>query len=115
METKNIVGQNLRKIRGIAGFTQDQIATLIEIKRSTYGNYESGAREIPIEVIERVSSLFGCEPYLLFEDNVDVEDAILASAFRINVVEKSDLEAIADFKGIVLSYLKMDRLHADKA
>lgn len=105
-----IIGENLRKSRNIAGFTQDQVAKFIGIERSTYSNYEGGTREIPYSVLEKLSNLFGCEPSLLFEENSYIDDEIMATAFRISDLESDDLEEIANFKDIVKSYIKMEQL-----
>lgn len=104
------VGNNLRRIRETSGFTQEQVAKSIGIERSAYSNYEAGARETPYDVIEKISNLFGCEPFLFFEDNIQVENEIMATAFRISDLENNDLKEIANFKNIVKSYLKMERI-----
>ena len=111
MKTINqIIGENLKKIRELSGFTQEQIAKSIGIERSTYSNYEGGTREVPYDILERLSNLFGCEPFILFEDNIQTDNEIMATAFRL-----SDLEDIANFKDIVKSYLKMERIAQDEA
>ncbi|HIT15454.1 MAG TPA: helix-turn-helix transcriptional regulator [Candidatus Avimuribaculum pullicola] len=104
------VGENLKKIREISGFTQEQVAKSIGIERSAYSNYETGTREVPYEVIEKISNLFGCEPFIFFEDDIQVENEIMATAFRISDLEDNDLKEIANFKDIVKSYLKMERI-----
>ena len=103
-------GENLKKIREISGFTQEQVAKSIGIERSAYSNYETGTREVPYEVIEKISNLFGCEPFIFFEDDIQVENEIMATAFRISDLEDNDLKEIANFKDIVKSYLKMERI-----
>ena len=100
-----VVGENLKKIRELSGFTQEQIAKSIGIERSAYSNYEGGTREVPYDILEKLSNLFGCEPFILFADN-----EILATAFRISDLEDDDLKEIANFKDIVKSYLKMERI-----
>lgn len=111
MKTMNqIVGENLKKTRELSGFTQEQVARSIGVERSAYSNYEGGAREVPFHLLEKIADLFGCEPYLLFEDNVEAENELLATAFRISDVEGGDLNEIAHFKDIVKSYLKMERI-----
>ena len=108
MKTINqIIGENLKKIRELSGFTQEQIAKSIGIERSAYSNYEGGTREVPYDILEK---LFGCEPFILFEDNVQADNEILATAFRISDLEDDDLKEIANFKDIVKSYLKMERI-----
>lgn len=106
-----IVGDNLKKTREISGFTQEQVAKSIGVERSAYSNYEGGTREVPFHLLEKIADLFGCEPFLLLEDNVEAEDEILATAFRLSdVEEEGDLKEIAHFKDIVKSYLKMERI-----
>ena len=108
--TNQIIGENLKKIRELSGFTQDQAAKFIGVERSAYSNYEGGTREVPYHILENISNLFGCEPILLFEDNIQAENEIMATAFRISDLEDNDLKAIAAFKDIVKSYLKMERI-----
>ncbi len=55
MKTINqIIGENLKKIRELSGFTQEQIAKSIGIERSAYSNYEGGTREVPYDILERL-------------------------------------------------------------
>ena len=105
-----VVGENLKKIRELSGFTQEEVAKSIGVERSTYSNYEGGIREIPYHVLENVSNLFGCEAFVLFEDSVHADNEIMATAFRISDLEENDLKEIAIFKDIVMSYLKMERI-----
>ena len=93
MRTINqIIGENLRKIRELSGFTQEQIAKSIGIERSAYSNYEGGTREVPYDILERISNMFGCEPFILFEDNIQADNEIMATAFRISDLEDNDLK-----------------------
>ena len=111
MKTMNqIVGENLKKTRELSGFTQEQVAKSIGVERSAYSNYESGVREVHFHLLEKIADLFGCEAFLLFEDNVEADNEILATAFRISDVEEGDLKEIAHFKDLVKSYLKMERI-----
>ena len=104
MKTMNqIVGENLKKTRELSGFTQEQVAKSIGVERSAYSNYESGVREVPFHLLEKIADLFGCEAFLLFEDNVEADNEILAT-------EEGDLKEIAHFKDLVKSYLKMERI-----
>ncbi|MFW9607850.1 MAG: helix-turn-helix transcriptional regulator [Prevotella sp.] len=106
-----LVGNNLKKIRSISAFTQEEVALALGINRSAYSNYESGEREMPLDLLEKAADLFGCELYVFFEENVS-EDMILATAFRIEDLNSNDLQEIIHFKDIVKSYIKMDQLVA---
>lgn len=106
------IARNLKKLREIARYTQDEVASAIGITRSAYSNYESGDREVPYDVIEKASDFFGCEMSILFEDNENIDAQILASAFRIDGMTPEDTREIMLFKDIVKSYLKMSAIEA---
>lgn len=108
-----IIGNNLKKLRAISAYTQEEIATALGITRSAYSNYESGEREMPLDVMEKAADLFGCELYLFFEESDVAKDMMWASAFRLEGLTESDLHEIMRFKDIVKSYLKMERLLAE--
>ena len=110
-----VVGENLKKIRELSGFTQEEVAKSIGVERSTYSNQEWGIREIPYHVLENVSNLFGCEAFVLFEDSIHADNEIMATAFRISNLGENDLKEIAAFKDIVKSYLKMERIAQNEA
>lgn len=88
---ENNVGQNLKRLRSLSGFTQDQIATFVGITRSAYSNYESGERETPCSVIDSLSNLYGCDPYDLFSEDITKENAVIATAFRISDLSNEDM------------------------
>lgn len=108
----NIVANNLKKLRMAARYTQDDVAQALGITRSAYSNYESGEREAPYDILEKASDLFGCEMFVLFEENENVEALILASAFRLEGLTETDSAEIIRFKDIVKSYLKMEAIEA---
>lgn len=108
----NTVATNLKKLREAARYTQDEVAQAIGITRSAYSNYESGEREAPYDVLEKVSDLFGCDMYVLFEENENADAMILASAFRLEGLTDEDAAEIVRFKDIVKSYLKMEAIEA---
>lgn len=105
-----IIARNLRKLRDAARYTQEEVAAALGITRSAYSNYESGDREVPYDVIEKVSNLYGCEMALLFEENENIDSLILVSAFRIDGVNAADAVEIMRFKDVVKSYLKMEAI-----
>ncbi len=51
--------ENLRIIREDRGFTQKQIAEILETTRQYYSDYENGKREIPIRVYITLSKFYG--------------------------------------------------------
>jgi transcriptional regulator with XRE-family HTH domain len=107
-----IIANNLKKLRQAARYTQDEVANALGITRSAYSNYESGEREAPYDVLERASNFFGCDMYVLFEENQNIDALILASAFRIDGITAEDATEIMRFKDIVKSYIKMEAIEA---
>jgi Predicted transcriptional regulators len=107
---KDIVANNIKKLREHFGYTQDYLAKKIDVGRSAYANYESGEREFPHEIINRLSSIFGCEPYMLFDESFSIHNDVLVCAFRMSDFNESDFEEICRFKDIVRNYIKMKRL-----
>ena len=86
-----VIGNNLKKIRTISSVKQEEVAISLGINRSAYSNYEGGEREMPIDLLEKAADLFGCELYVLFEEQLS-EDMILATAFRIDDLDDNDLQ-----------------------
>lgn len=102
------VATNLKKLREATRYTQYEVSQSLGITRSAYSNYESGEREVPYDILEKASNLFGCDMYIFFEDNDKVDAMILASAFRLDGLTENDASEIIRFKDIVKSYLKME-------
>ena len=107
-----LIAGNLKKLREAARYTQDDVAKALGITRSAYSNYEAGKREVPYDVLEKASNLFGCDMMVLFEENENVDALILATAFRIEGLTQSDALEVMRFKDIVKSYLKMEALES---
>ena len=107
-----VIARNIKKLREIARYTQDEVAQALGVTRSAYSNYESGDREVPYDVIEKASDFFGCDMAVLFEENENVDAMILVSAFRLDGMTADDAAEIMRFKDIVKSYLKMEAIEA---
>lgn len=112
MEDKFIIASNIKRLREASGFTQDAVAGFLGVKRSAYSNYETGERELPLQLMEKISDLYGCDMYDLYSSEETVVSNMLATAFRVDTLSKEDMEQIASFKRIVKNSLKMDILLA---
>lgn len=51
----------LKQIREVYGFKQKQMAELLCLNRNTYVHYETGRREIPAIVAQRIERKFDLE------------------------------------------------------
>lgn len=58
MATFGVVIKQLRKDKGI---TQDQLASLLKVSRSTIGMYETGSREPDFETCEAIADIFNVD------------------------------------------------------
>ena len=50
--------EKLKNQRAKTGLTQNQIADLLDIERSTYAKYECGAAKPPIDILYRISVVY---------------------------------------------------------
>ncbi len=107
---KETIGQNLKRFREACKFTSNQVATYIGVSRSSYSNYESGLREMPLGALEKAANLFGCELCDLTSHDGPGDEMLLLCSFRADGLSDDDVSAIASFKTIVKNYMKMQRL-----
>lgn len=110
MTEREAVAMNLKCLREANGFTQDKLAEYLGVGRSAYSNYESGDREAPLSVLEKLADLYGCDLFSLYEENEDVRQMMLATAFRVDNLAAEDMKQLAAFKRVVKNYMKMDML-----
>ena len=110
MNERTIISKNIKRMREACRFTQEQVSQFLGIGRSAYSNYETGDRELPLEVMEKLADLYGCDLFLLYEEYADIVKNMLTTAFRVDDLSADDMKQIADFKAVVKNYLKMDLL-----
>ena len=104
-------GLVIKGLREKYGYTQDKVAEYLGIKREMISFYENEGREIPLEVLEKLSDLFGVELDVFFVDNVDEALAEVVFAFRKDDLESDDMDNMAAFGKIVKNYLKINNLY----
>lgn len=110
MEERLIIAKNIKLLRQASNYTQENIASFLGIGRSAYSNYESGDRELPLSCMEKLADLYGCDAYMLYEENESVIEDMLATAFRVDNLSPADMEQIAAFKRVVKNSLMMDKM-----
>ncbi len=107
MDSTKIIGSNVKKYRVAQGFTQDNLAGFLDVTREMISLYETGKRPIPVTALDKLADLFGVEMEELLEESTTVANTNLAFAFRSDSLTEEDVLSIAEFKRIVLNYLKM--------
>ena len=105
-------GQTLKLLREANNFTQENVSDYLGIKRSTYSNYETGDREAPWEVLEKLANLYGCDQYDLESEDQAVLQGVIACAFRVDSLSVEDMKQVAAFKQLVMNYVKMKKIAA---
>lgn len=102
--------ENIRLLREKMNLNQEDLAKYLGVKREIISYYETGSRQAPLDVLEKLADFFGVELADLIGNNKDVLNIKFAFALRSDELEKEDLEVIAGFKKVVLNYLKMKDL-----
>lgn len=110
MKERLIIAKNIKLLRQASNYTQESVASFLGIGRSAYSNYESGDRELPLSCMEKLADLYGCDAYMLYEENESVIEDMLATAFRVDNLSPADMEQIAAFKRVVRNSLMMDTM-----
>lgn len=110
MDERLIIAKNIKLMREVSDFTQENVASFLGITRSAYSNYELGTRELPLEHMENLADLYGCDAYILYEENTDVVKNMLTTAFRVDNLSADDMAQVTAFKRMVKNSLMMDNL-----
>ena len=105
-----MITQTLKMLRDANRYTQDNVADYLGIKRSTYSNYETGDREAPLAILEKLACLYGCELYDLETSENDVLQGLIACSFRVDSLSVEDMRQVASFKQLVMNYMKMKKI-----
>lgn len=104
--------RRLRALRNREGKTQQDMADLLGVDRTTYAKYESGANEPNIATLKQLSAHFNVSiDYLL--DNTDDEQATMPldalaphADIPIADLSEADKEKIQDFARFLISQRK---------
>lgn len=105
-------GQTLKLLREANNYTQENVAEFLGINRSTYSNYETGDREAPWTVLEKLANLYGCDQFDLESEDQAVLQGVIACAFRVDSLSVGDMKQVAAFKRLVMNYVKMKKIAA---
>lgn len=90
-------GKNLRYLRRLRGWTQEEFASKLKIKRSLLGAYEEERAEPRIEVLEAIGSIFKLSlDELLLKDLGDTKNNFIAKrrASKLASVGTADIQFV---------------------
>ena len=104
-------GLVIKGLRERYGYTQEKLASFLGVKREMVSFYENNEREVSLEVLEKLSDLFGIELSVFFSETVEEAMAEVVFAFRKDSVSESDMEKLSEFGKIVKNYIKINRIY----
>lgn len=103
-------GLIMKSFREKFGYVQERVADFLGISRELVSMYETGEREVPVDVLEKLADLFCIDPEVFFAETSEEAMAQVAFAFRKDELDAEDLKEISAFGKIVKNYLKIKKL-----
>ena len=111
MITNEIIGQNLKRRREMMNLTQQQVASLLGLKREQVSFYENGHRAVSTSLLQKLAGLYDCKITDLLNDNEINKINPVSLAFRANEdINDLDLEVIMNAKKLLVTYNKLKSL-----
>jgi transcriptional regulator with XRE-family HTH domain len=107
---ENIIGTKITELIKKMELKRSDVAEFLEIDTSTLSRYESGQRNIPLKILEKLSDLFGISLSELLDENKEASEITISFAFRKNSFIPTDLERIAEFSRIIKNYFKIEKI-----
>jgi len=102
MDSKTI-GKRLRTVRESTGFTQEQVAKYLDVKREIISYIETGARPVSTLMLRKLADLYGYKFSYFVDESVKEDGPQVSMAFRVSDLSDSDLPIIAQVKKIALN------------
>ena len=97
------IGKRLRTVRESTGFTQEQVAKYLEVKREIISYIETGARPVSTLMLRKLADLYGYKFSYIVDESVKEEGPQVSMAFRVSDLSDSDLPIIAQVKKVALN------------
>ena len=95
---KELVGQEIRKLRNSQGYSQEKFATLCGIDRTYLAGVEAGKRNISLENLEKISKGLNITLSELFAFGTPVQRTIILDVNGEKFILESDRELTRDVK-----------------
>lgn len=108
MVNLEVVNKKFSKLRKISGVTQNKLAEYLGVDQSYISKCEKNERQLSLEVLEKVSNLFGC-PMEYFTDDESTFKP-MPFALRANGIETEDFEAISIINKLALNLREMEKI-----
>ena len=100
-DVDELLPQNLVFFRKRAGLTQQQVADMLNINRTTYTKYETGSSEPGIEIIKRLAEIFDTDVSMLLEGDRSPLDAAVSDSFDDDMIFDKDIKELISFYNLL--------------
>lgn len=77
------IGNNIKQLRKDNNLTQKQLATMLNLSTATIQSYELNRRTPPIDVLQKITSLFSIDLASLIKQNSSSEVSFATSEFSL--------------------------------
>jgi transcriptional regulator with XRE-family HTH domain len=114
MEQSQTIGKNLSFLRELNNMTQDKVSEYLGINRVELSYYETGKRNTPLDILNKLSDLYQVQLIDLLEMKEEDRKAKIVMAFRAEGLSAEGYKAIGEFGKIVKNYLKMKSIEERK-
>jgi transcriptional regulator with XRE-family HTH domain len=104
------IGSRLKEARASAGFTQDQVARFLDVKREAISYIETGAREVSTVMLRKLADLYGYRMSYFLDETTKGSGPQVAIAFRVADLGPEDLPVIAEARRIASNLDSLNRL-----
>lgn len=102
----DLIGEKFKRLRESSNLSQAQIAAYINVDQSLISRYEKNERQLSVDLLEKLSNLFGCSIEYFTSD--DSKYKPLPFALRADNFQAEDLESLAVVNRIALNLRKME-------
>lgn len=101
-------GKMISDMRNELGLSQEEVASRLNLPKSTYGNYERGERKIPLPELIAMSKFFGfsVDEFINMEKSIRSIDNLTLSMrdeFEGTVFTQEEINQIIEFTKFILS------------
>ena len=112
-----MLSERLRYLRTLHGFTQRQVADVLNIERSTYTYYETGKTHPDIQALIKLAKLYRITTdYLIMGDNATMQSAEgqYQSFMLPRMEDVSFLSLSTNEKSLIMFFRQLDKETQDK-
>lgn len=102
------IGTKRKLLREDAHLTQKQVAKYLSIDRSLVSKIEKGEYSISSDILNALSTLYGCPVPLLISN--DVSSPAFSQAFKAASLDFTEQQAVSILNKIALNQFTMDQL-----